>query len=286
MKRMFLQILCLTFIVATLVSCSHELSPFLNEEPAEVLPQTAHTVFGAQEASELESQKSPDETNEKKPEYTVPHPQEQKIANNMQDIPEDFEQAMQMLDWEIIYNLEESHVLSLEEAAGLIYYNFGPWNRVFHRPNLDKQAGEVRIHGFVVYYPLLGELASYAYAWVNSATWDINFEESGYSAEYGRNLYGNIPDNMFPIPMRDGAVIPYDRFVIPGFRFGLHYIFEDVSVMEIYMAQLRAAGFVYLGANPSVESLWRYEREKDGAFLDVEMFSGEQFILVMNFYIL
>ena len=54
--------------------------------------------------------------------------------------------------------------------------------------------------------------------------------------------------------------------------------------MKSYQAQLKEVGFVNYGTVQSVESLWQYERENDGAVFTVEMYSeGETFS--MNMYV-
>jgi len=69
------------------------------------------------------------------------------------------------------------------------------------------------------------------------------FEEYGFCFETGRNYYANMPDPMFPIPFRDGQVIPYDRFRPPGEWFGVMYIFYDLTVIDAYVEQMKEAGF-------------------------------------------
>ena len=87
--------------------------------------------------------------------------------------------------------------------------------------------------------------------------------------------YSGIPDSMFPIPMRDGVIIPYDRFSPPEDGYEVTTYLYATNFMETYKEQLRKAGFVDLGEAMSVQSLWRYERSSDGATLFVEMRQGE-----------
>ena len=93
--------------------------------------------------------------------------------------------------------------------------------------------------------------------------------DSGASA-----LYAEIPDKDFPVPMLDGAPMPYSSVVLPeeGYE-GLSYVYTvaDSSFTDSYKEQLRKADFVDHGTVMSVESLWTYERKSDGLTLIVEM---------------
>jgi len=97
------------------------------------------------------------------------------------------------------------------------------------------------------------------------------------------DLYAGIPDYQFPIPMIDGTIIPYDRFFPPEeWDIVTTYLFDGVSLMESYQAQLRESGFIDNGSVEWIESLWRFDREEDGASLTVEMFhEDDSFIIVM-----
>jgi len=153
-----------------------------------------------------------------------------------------------------------------------------------HVQDLDIQEEGVLVYGFGINLPSLSMPISYhnAYAWVHSVTGEIRFEEAGFSSVTGRNYYANIPDSIFPIPMRDGEVIPYDRFNPSGHGLFVGYGFSDISVMEIYKEQLRSAGFSDLGRVMSVDWLWRYDRESDGATFIVEMYLESQFVMTMS----
>ena len=93
-------------------------------------------------------------------------------------------------------------------------------------------------------------------------------------ATASKNEYFNIPDSMFPIPMRDGAIIPYDRYCPPEEGYAVTTYLYATNFMEIYKEQLRRAGFVDHGAVMSIDALWMYERSSDGATLVVEMCQG------------
>lgn len=177
-------------------------------------------------------------------------------------------------------------VLSFTEAQDLLM-NWSEWSEVSHMPDLDKQEEGIQLYGFLVdYSDTEAEWSgdTYCYAWVNSSTEVIHFEEAGYLGEDGPNLYTNIPDRMFPIPMRDGVAIPYDQFSPPDYVWGVAYTYEDKNVMKSYQAQLKEAGFVDHGTVQSVESMWQYQQGSDGPVFTVEMYSGEK-MFTMNMYI-
>lgn len=177
-------------------------------------------------------------------------------------------------------------ILSFDEAQDLLF-NWYEWNKVSYIPNLDKQEDGVRLYCFLVDYSdskVEWSGHTHCYAWVNTSTEMINFEEAGYSEAVGPNLYANIPDVTFPIPMLNDVLIPYDWFSPPDYVWGVTYMYDDKSVMESYQEQLKNVGFIEQGTVQSVESLWQYERSNDGAIFTVEMYSeGEMFS--MNMYI-
>ncbi len=98
----------------------------------------------------------------------------------------------------------------------------------------------------------------------------------------GAVLYAEIPDKDFPIPMRDGAPIPYTRVSLPEPGYEVtSYVFA-ASFMESYKEQLKKAGFIDQGSAGPVESLWRYDRKSDGMTLMVEMnHEGSRFSISM-----
>lgn len=175
-------------------------------------------------------------------------------------------------------------ILSLSEAEEVLI-NWCEYHEISHMPELDKKDEKVQLYGFLVNYGSTESKWSgetYCYAWVNSSTELINFEEAGYSEETGTNFYANIPDSTFPTPMRDGVIIPYDWFSPPEYVWGVTYAYDDKSVMKTYQAQLKEAGFVDQGTVQSVESLWQYQEDNDGATFTVEMYSeDEQFSMIM-----
>jgi len=178
-------------------------------------------------------------------------------------------------------------ILSVNEAQALLI-EWCEWNEVSYLPNMDKQDAGVEFYGFMVDYSGWGYVwpgNQYCYAWVNSSTGVIHFEEAGYTEATGSNLYGNIPDSVIPVPMRDGEIIPYDWFSPPEYVWGVTYMYDDQSVMETYQAQLKDVGFVDYGTVQSVESLWQYEQSDSGAIFTVEMYSdGGMFSMNMYAY--
>lgn len=177
-------------------------------------------------------------------------------------------------------------ILSLSEAQDLLI-NWCELNTITSLPDMDKQEEGTKLYGFLVDYSDRGvDWSGYTYcnAWVNSSTGMVSFEEAGYSEGNGPNLYANIPDSIFPVPFSDGVIIPYDWFSPPEYVWGVTYMYEDKSVMESYQTQLKAAGFIDQGAVQSVESLWQYKWDYDGATFTVEMYSEGE-IFSMNMYI-
>ena len=177
------------------------------------------------------------------------------------------------------------NVISVDEAKDSIS-GFCGYYKVSYRPDLDKQAEGVNLYGFLVDYSdsSLTNTYKYCYAWVNSVSKEIRFEEVGFVETDAQIVYANMPDNMFPTPRRGSLPIPYDAFTPPEYAWGIAYYYDDKNVMELYQAQLREEGFVNLGEAGAVSSLWTYERKDDEAMLVVEMYdSDEKF--VMNMYV-
>lgn len=88
-------------------------------------------------------------------------------------------------------------------------------------------------------------------------------------------LYAKIPDKGFPIPMRNGAPIPYTRVVLPEEGYEVTSYVYAAGFMESYKEQLQKAGFIDQGKVDHTESFWRYDRKGDGMVLLVEMSHGE-----------
>ena len=90
------------------------------------------------------------------------------------------------------------------------------------------------------------------------------------------DLYADIPDKGFPVPMLNGAPAPYEYISLPEEGWEVtSYVYSGSSFMELYKEQLREAGFIDQGSVAHIESLWRYDRSSDGASLIVEMFHEE-----------
>jgi|GEM_PF-933220 len=158
--------------------------------------------------------------------------------------------------------------------------------KITYMPDFDKTVEDITYFGFVIDYSdnLENEpFHSSAYAWVEPLSGYIEFQEFGYTEATGPNWYANFPDGLFPIPMIDGVIIPYDWFEPPDYVWGVSYMYEDENIFDIYQEQLRGMGFTDYGEVQSVYSLWGYKREHDGASLIVEMYKGKGF--VMNLYV-
>ena len=120
-----------------------------------------------------------------------------------------------------------------------------------HIPELDRirtGTGEVVHYGFyvnIVGWPTrVTNGNTNFYAFIGSDGLAMHFEEDGFSLVDDRNLYANIPDEKFPIPMEDGEIISYDYFHPPSIWWlGVTYSYLDLDVAYIYMEQLRDSGF-------------------------------------------
>ncbi|MCL2097644.1 MAG: hypothetical protein FWH23_02645 [Bacteroidales bacterium] len=119
--------------------------------------------------------------------------------------------------------------------------------------------------------------------WTPFTTDNVNSLKEWNELQY---YYSSIPDRMFPVPTRQGAVIPYNDFSPPeeGMT-STAYIYDDAGFTESYKQQLRGAGFVQQEGGPEwFESWWRYDRSSDGASLIVELLN-EEGRLVISMYI-
>ena len=96
-------------------------------------------------------------------------------------------------------------------------------------------------------------------------------------------FYVNIPDRGFPIPMRQGAVIPYDSFSLPeeGYAITGYSYDPNDNFIASYKQQLQKAGLVKIDAQEWMESMWRYDRRSDGATLFVELYNNDNVTIQM-----
>lgn len=199
--------------------------------------------------------------------------------------PEPIEQTSpeQADQTELEPEIDESKIGEAEDLLN----NWYEWKTVSYMPEINKENDGGILYGFLVDYSD-GEVEwtgdTYCYAWVNPSADIILFEEAGYLEDSSPNSYSNIPDSIFPIPLRDGELIPYDQFTPPDYVWGVAYTYENKSVMESYKEQLLEAGFVDYGSVQSVESLWQYELPNDEGVFTVEMYS-EADVFTMNMYI-
>ena len=167
--------------------------------------------------------------------------------------------------------------MSADEAQRALSDNtFAGLHKITYLPNTNKQNEGVLYYGFSIdYSDWILSTAPYtvAYAWVNSLTGESDFQESYF--------YANLPDSRFPIPMRNGEIVPYNYFSLPGDAWCGGYSYFDKSVMEVYQAQLKEAGFINRGHVMSIDSLWEYyEWDADGTILMVEMYDSGEMISI------
>lgn len=100
----------------------------------------------------------------------------------------------------------------------------------------------------------------------------LTLAATAFAAESARY---SLPDKDFPVPMLNGAPVPYKYTTEPepGYEVTSYvYAVSGPDLMESYKKQLKKAGFADLGRQGAVESLWRYDRKSDGKTLMVEMF--------------
>ncbi len=183
----------------------------------------------------------------------------------------------------------EEDLQSVEDIKNYLHETFGEgYIKLYYIPDMNKQKDGVLHYCFLIdYFDILYNYqdlpsnagintTTHTFAWVNSDKEFPEFQEADYTQVNGAKMYSNIPDNKYPIPMRDGKLVPYDRFSPPSlYNQPMGYVYYDLSFMEVYKQQLKEAGFVDHGTVMRVESLWTYERESDGATLLVEIFSSD-----------
>ena len=80
------------------------------------------------------------------------------------------------------------------------------------------------------------------------------------------DLYADLPDKAFSIPMVDGKIVPHDWMSLPEEHdITTSYGYTGKNLMKSYQEQLKEAGFLDNGNVGRVESLWILERSEDGA---------------------
>ena len=115
--------------------------------------------------------------------------------------------------------------------------------------------------------------------WKPLTTQNVNNLKEWDALKY---FYSSIPDSGFPIPKRNGMIIPYDEFSPPEEGWTItSYIYEDTGFKESYQKQLRDAGFK---EDTERQGNWRFDRPQDGATLMVEMVQ-ENNQLVIQMYV-
>jgi len=182
-----------------------------------------------------------------------------------------------------VLETEDAGALSVTQAQEILNRvgdshgtEFGRY-RSIHMPELDMRVDGAHVYGFqITFFSNIPDVYySNAYGWINSVTGLMWFEEVGFCMVAGRNYYGNIVDERFPVPMKDGEIIKYDKFLAPGTIWGSSYWFFDLGVKEIYEEQLRNAGFVGHGQAHSIDSFWLYFDDAGEPILGVTMYVRE-----------
>ena len=125
--------------------------------------------------------------------------------------------------------------------------------------------------------------------WIGSRFWETEHTVI-FDLETGEiipDLYADLPDKDFPIPMLDGKIVPHDWMRPPEEHdVSTFYGYTGKDLMKSYQAQLREAGFLDQGTAGRVESLWIYERSEDGATLVVELgYNKEEKTTVIGMYV-
>ena len=199
---------------------------------------------------------TPKPTSQKHTEQSPPEPTPFKPIEEPSQEPSSSEST------ESIMSAADAQIIISEWLEGL--------HKISYMPDLNKEERDVLYYRFSVDYSgwvTSNSHKSIAYAWVNSVTGDVNFEEC--------YLYANIPDSRFPVPMRNGTIIPYDRYSPPDYTQNGTYGYNDRSVIEIYEAQLKEAGFHYYGQVLTGVFVWESGRYDDGYILWVEIREGD-----------
>ncbi|MCL2547215.1 MAG: hypothetical protein FWE06_08535 [Oscillospiraceae bacterium] len=155
------------------------------------------------------------------------------------------------------------------EALEILREEFGEGMTFTRRTDLDRFINEFRDYAFMVTFSTRG-ITRYLIAWVDTGYGWVFLDEEAV-------LYTLIPDPVFPMPMRDGEQIPYD--IIVAFSIDENWVsygFDDFSVMALYEAQLREAGFVdhgrVDGGTRRADAMWTLD-DND---------AGEQFIVFFD----
>ena len=104
-----------------------------------------------------------------------------------------------------------------------------------------------------------------------------------------QDLYADLPDRDFPVPVTDGKAVSYKWTNPPAPEEGdisTTYGYAGKDLMKSYQEQLREAGFADHGSTGRVDALWTFERSEDGATLVVELgYNEEENETVISMYV-
>lgn len=172
---------------------------------------------------------------------------------------------------------------NVEEAKARLFDYIPESYEITYLPNFTREKNLENHYCFLLEYSSVLEIDNkiYAYAFVSDNMEQVLFKEGGQCEPKIDSLYGNMPDEYFPIPTIDGSIVEYEGFEPPGY-FGTYYWFKDEKTIEVYKTLLKEKGFVDYGTVQSVESLWVYERDEDNATLIVEI-NGVSVSLYVNY---
>ena len=182
----------------------------------------------------------------------------------------------------IVRTTPEPGIAISPEARERLIIWWGELGDIIYMPEKNRPENGVELLCFKIHwFGYSGDYDIYFYIWIDPYTGDLsNFEEP--------YLYSSITNTMLPVPMIDGEIIPYDRFVPPvnGWE-AITYIFVGRSIMDSYRELLLEAGFE--GGAVDVEHSFREEiwdyRRYDGALFWVDMYHEDgNFVVAMGMH--
>jgi len=176
----------------------------------------------------------------------------------------------------------EENILSVSEAETSLRYSwFGEHGIITHIPEMNRRADGVTLYAFSVDYSNqhmheAHDNYGFAYAWVNSLTRHTVFTEP--------EMYHNVTDCRFPLPMLEGEIVPYNYFVPNAAWFEGAYWYEGTVTIESYQMQLSVSGFKEIGIDEHGSIVWIFVSHEDGMTLFVHLTPYEE-LLGITMYI-
>jgi len=272
MKAVQLVALGLTTLLIT--SCGQHTYSTINQPPSDYLGSSEQVI------TENMYQPPP---NQAKP--TVPSSADQEVPNLADQMPTEqvlHEQADTTPKDEEQPKTEES-ILSVSEAETSLRYGwFGEHGRITYIPEMNRQEDGAILYAFSIDYSTqhmneAHDNYGFAYAWVNSLTRYTVFEEP--------EMYHNVIDCRFPLPMLEEEVIPYDYFVPNAAWFEGAYWYVGTITIESYQSQLRESCFTEIETNEHGAIVWNLVDWEDGMTLFVHLSPNEElFGITMYIY--